>query len=206
MSKKEAKETKETGDAKDAQGQLPPPPPVQEAAPAQPDPAAMAALAAQRDDLLARLQRVSADYLNYQKRAHRDVAQAREFANEELIRSLLPILDDMERALQAASAACDNSTALLEGMCLVHHKLTDTLGRFGLKPILVQAGQHFSPDRHMALMQEPSKDFPPQTILRELQRGYELKGRTIRPASVVVSTPAEPPPREAPPNDRETQE
>ena len=147
-------------------------------------------IAAEPEDLLARLQRVSADYLNYQKRAQRDLIQAREFANEQLIKDLLPILDDMERAIEAARANTNAEDSLLTGMQLVHDNVAATLGRFGLK-VIDAAGQPFDPQKHSAMMQQPSGDHPPQTVLQELQKGYQLKGRTIRPCSVIVST--EPP-------------
>ncbi len=144
------------------------------------------ALRAERDDLLARLQRVSADYVNYQKRAHRDVAQAKEFANEDLIKALLPVLDDLQRAVEHAAQSSPPDDPLLTGTQLVLQKALTTLEHYGLTPIAA-ADEPFDPQRHQALMQEPSDKFPPGTVLRELQRGYQLKGRTIRPANVVVS-------------------
>lgn len=146
----------------------------------------------ERDDLLARLQRVSADYLNYQKRIQRDLAQAREFANEQLVKALLGVLDDMERALDAAHVNHDSDDPLLKGMQLVHDKALETLGKFGLERIDAE-GCPFDPDQHSAMMQEPSSEHPPQTVLRELQKGYRLKGRTIRPSSVIVSEAPEEP-------------
>ncbi len=138
------------------------------------------------DELLARLQRVSADYLNYQKRMQRDIAQVREFANDELIKALLGVLDDMERALAVASESHDADDPLLAGMQMVHDKALETLGRFGLE-VIDAAGEPFDPGQHSAMIQEPSEDHPPQTVLRELQKGYRLKGRTLRPSAVVVS-------------------
>ncbi len=140
----------------------------------------------ERDDLLGRLQRVSADYMNYQKRVQRDIAQAREFANEELIKALLGVLDDMERALEAARANHSSDDPLLQGMVLVHDKTLETLGKFGLERTEA-VGRPFDPDEHSAMMQEPASDHPPQTVLRELQKGYRLKGRTLRPSAVTVS-------------------
>ena len=109
-----------------------------------------------RDDLLARLQRVSADYLNYQKRAQRDIDQAREYANEGIIKALLGVLDDMERALEAASANHDADDPLMKGMQLVHDKAAETLGKFGLERIDAE-GKPVDPDKHSAIMQEPSQ-------------------------------------------------
>jgi molecular chaperone GrpE len=149
-----------------------------------------ASLEAERDDLLARLQRVSADYVNYQKRAARDVEQAREFANEGLIRDLLPVLDDMERALEAARKNHSEDDPLLRGMQMVHDKAMACLGKSGLTPIQAE-GETFDPERHAAMLQEPSGKFPPMTVIRELQKGYVLKGRTIRPSAVVVAAPPE---------------
>jgi len=145
----------------------------------------------QSSDLLARLQRVTADYLNYQKRAARDMAQARQFANDDIIKSLLGVLDDMERGLEAARENHSEDDPLLVGMTMVHDKMLQTLGTFGLEPISAE-GEPFDPDMHAAVMQEPCEDYPSQTVLRELQKGYRLSGRTIRPSSVVVSMQAGP--------------
>ena len=141
-------------------------------------------ITAERDDLLGRLQRISADYLNYQKRTGREIADARQFANAELIRDLLAILDDMERALDHAA----EDDPLAEGMKLVHDKALEILGRHGLKPIAA-VGEPFDPQKHEAMMTEPDDEYETPTILRELQRGYEFRGRVLRPARVVISAP-----------------
>lgn len=143
-------------------------------------------LSAERDDLMERLQRVSADYLNYQKRVQRDVSEVRQFANAELVRSLLPVLDDMERALATARENRGKDDPLFDGLHLVHDKALETLAKFGLR-VIEADGKAFDPEQHLAVMQEPSGDHPPQTVLRVIQKGYELKGRPIRPATVVVS-------------------
>jgi molecular chaperone GrpE len=143
----------------------------------------------ERDDLMSRLQRVSADYMNYQKRANRDTTEACEYGNAELIKSMLPVLDDMERAMDAARKNHDEKDPLMVGMQLVHDKALEVMGRFGLTVIKAQ-GEPFDPQMHQALMQEPSDEVPPNTVLRELQKGYALKGRVARPAAVVVSKEA----------------
>jgi len=140
----------------------------------------------ERDDLMARLQRLSADYVNYQKRARRDLEQARLFANEDLIKALLPVIDDMERTLAAARENHGEDDPLFTGMQLVHDKALETLGRFGVTVIEAE-GKAFDPERHVALMQQPTDDCEANTVLQEVQSGYELRGRAIRPASVVVS-------------------
>jgi len=169
----------------------------------------MAALVRERDDLLARLQRVSADYLNYQKRVQRDVAATREFANEDLIRALLGVLDDMERALAAGRENHDADDPFVAGMQLVHDKMIETLGRFGLSLIEAE-GRPFDPDLHSAMMQQPTEDHPPQTVLTEVVKGYQLRGRTVRPSGVIVAVEPAPrrgsPPAEEFPEDAPAQE
>ncbi len=152
-------------------------------------------LKSESNDLLARLQRVSADYLNYQKRVQRDIAQAREYANEELMKAILDVLDDMERALEAGRENHPADDPLLTGMELVHRKAMDTLGKFGLTTVEAE-GQPFDPDKHSALMRQPTDEVAPQTVVQVVQKGYQLKGRTIRPASVIVSAAPEEDPTE----------
>ena len=144
------------------------------------------ALGAERDDLLARLQRTAADYLNYQKRSARQADEARQQAHAELIKQLLPVLDDMERALGAARENHAEDDQFLAGMQLVHDKALETLGRFGVAAIEA-VGKPFDPDTHAAVMQQDDDEHPPQTVLQEVQKGYAIHGRTLRPASVVVS-------------------
>jgi len=146
----------------------------------------LAKLRAEQEDLMARLQRVSADYLNYQKRVQRDIAEAREYANGNLIKDLLVVLDDLERGLALARQERSEDDPLRSGVELAHAKALEILGRYGLTPIDA-VGKTFDPDLHLALTQEVSEEAAPNTVLRELQRGYRLKGRTLRPSSVVVS-------------------
>jgi molecular chaperone GrpE len=174
-----------------------PPPAPQEPVKAEPQPQEPAkdspeALKAERDDLLGRLQRVSADYVNYQKRVHREINDAREYANAELIKGLLSVLDDMERAIEAAKANHSADDPLLRGVRLVHEKALAFLSRFGLS-VVESLGKPFDPDVHSALCEEATDQQPPHTVLRELQKGYRLKGRTIRPAAVVVARAPEAP-------------
>ena len=164
----------------------------------------MSILQAERDDLMARLQRTAADYTNYQKRVQREMTESRDFANVKLITELLSILDDMSRALENAGDDRPDDDPLLTGMQMVHDKALEVLGRFGLESIEAM-GLPFDPEMHSALMQQPTDEHPPMTVLQELQRGYKLKGRTLRPAAVIVSSEIEPPQaEETPPQDEPT--
>jgi len=144
----------------------------------------------ERDDLLARLQRLGADYQNYQKRVQKDISNARDFANESLLRDLLSVLDDMERALSAAKENHTSDDPLLVGMHMVHDNMLAVLQRYGLSPI-ESVGLPFDPEKHAAMMQQPTDEVPPMTVLQEVQKGYSLKGRTIRPTAVIVAKPLE---------------
>jgi len=155
-----------------------------------------AELASLRDQL----QRVMADYANYQKRAQRDTQDARQLARADLIKDLLPVLDDMERALDAARSNHGEDDPLFVGMQLVHDKAMDVLGKAGLT-VIDAVGKPFDPGRHAAVMQQPSEAHPPQTVLEEVQKGYAFNDRTIRPASVVVSVQEEEPPDAEPAED-----
>ena len=148
------------------------------------------ALQTERDELIARLQRVTADYQNSQKRMQRDLEQAREYANEDLMKAFLGVLDDMERALDAGRAVHPGDDPLVTGMQLVHDNALTTLEKFGLARIEA-IGKPFDPQWHTALMQQSTADHPAQTVVTEVQKGYRFKGRTLRPSGVVVATGAE---------------
>lgn len=143
-----------------------------------------ARLKAERDDYLLRLQRVSADFMNYQKRVQREIADAKDYANADLLKDILPALDDLERGMKAAQDRHDDP--MVQGVKMVTDKMMQTLCKYGLCPIQSK-GQPFQPGIHQAVMQQASGDVPPGTVLEELQKGYTLRGRTLRPATVVVS-------------------
>jgi molecular chaperone GrpE len=153
-------------------------------------------LQAQRDALQDKLLWALAEHENYKKRAQKEAAQAREFANESIVKELLAVLDDMERALDAARENHGEDDPLFTGMQLVHDKALEALGRFGLARIEA-AGRPFDPALHAAMMQEESENAEPMTVLREVRRGYQFKGRTIRPSGVVVAKAPEEAPAEA---------
>ena len=149
----------------------------------------LGALQAERDELFDRLQRLAAEFDNFRKRAAREQGEVVSRANERLVRELLPILDDLGRALEAAAE--HEEAKLEEGVRLVHRSLATVLGREGLAEIETEGT--FDPHVHEALLSQPS-ELDEGAILQVIQKGYRLGDRVIRPARVVVSAgPPEPP-------------
>ena len=135
-----------------------------------------------------RLLRLAADAENFKKRLQREKEEQTRYANEAFMRELLPVIDNLERALQH-SATAPNQESLLEGVNMTLKGFIDTLARFGCTP-LEATGKTFDPNFHEAVSQEESSEVEPNTVLRELQKGYTLKERLLRPAMVIVSKPA----------------
>jgi molecular chaperone GrpE len=144
------------------------------------------ALVAERDDLLDRLQRVSAEFMNYQKRTQREREEQAAFAKADIVRAMLAVLDDMERALAAAGENHGEDDPFYQGIEMVHKHMLDVLARFGCQPIDA-VGQPFDPEQHSALMQQPTDEYEANTVIQDVQRGYSLHGKTLRPAGVVVA-------------------
>jgi molecular chaperone GrpE len=141
----------------------------------------LAALEAERDEYLNDLKRVAADFENYRKRATRDQESLVARAHERLVKELLPVLDDLERALAAAEE--HEEAKLEEGVRLVHRELKAALDREGLAEI--DTNGSFDPHVHEALLTQPSES-EEGSILEVIQRGYRLGDRVLRPARVVV--------------------
>jgi molecular chaperone GrpE len=137
---------------------------------------------AERDERLADLRRVAADFDNYRKRTVRDKEALAARAHERLVKQLLPVLDNLERAL--VSAAEHEEEKVLEGVELVARELRDALAREGLEEIDTEG--RFDPHIHEALLSKPS-ELDEGTVLEVLQKGYRLGDRVLRPARVVVS-------------------
>jgi molecular chaperone GrpE len=142
----------------------------------------LAALEAERDEYLNDLKRVAADFENYRKRAARDQESLVARAHERLVKELLPVLDDLERALSAAEE--HEETKLEEGVRLVQRELKAALDREGLAEI--ETNGSFDPHVHEALLTQPS-DAEEGSVLEVLQKGYRLGDRVLRPARVVVA-------------------
>nr|BCX02003.1 MAG: protein GrpE [Bacteroidota bacterium] len=138
-------------------------------------------LAILQDQLLRR----AADFENYKKRVERERQQLINLANERLLLALLPVLDDLERSLEAASQSRDFDS-FYEGVRLVYRKFLDVLRSEGVEPF-ESVGQPFDYEQHEAFLEEPSAEVPPGTVLRELSRGYRIRDRILRHARVVVA-------------------
>jgi molecular chaperone GrpE len=144
------------------------------------------ALQADRDQLFDRLQRLAAEFDNFRKRNAREQAAFAERANERLVKELIPILDDLGRALEAAA---DHEEAKLEdGVRLVHRALADLLQKQGLTEI--ETDGKFDPHLHEALLSQPS-DAEEGAVIEVVQKGYKLGDKVLRPARVVIAGPTE---------------
>ena len=136
-----------------------------------------------------RFLRLAAELENIKKRQEREVSELRQFANENLLKELLPVLDNLERALEHGRS-CEAPEALMEGLDLVSQDFLKVLGRFGVTPIN-SVGERFDPAYHHAVMEEEAPEVEDQTVLKELQKGYLLQNRLLRPAMVVVARNSE---------------
>jgi len=139
----------------------------------------------ERDEYLDALQRLKAEFDNYRKRVARDQQELAARAHERLVRELVPVLDDLERALEAAAEHEEGQ--LEDGVRLVHRALSDALTREGLAEI--ETAGKFDPHTQEALLSQPS-DEEEGTVIQVLQKGYTLGDRVLRPARVVISAGA----------------
>jgi molecular chaperone GrpE len=156
------------------------------------DPAAVAAggaisetekLRAERDALLDRLARLQAEFDNARKRAAREQQEFREFAAADVIKGILPVLDSFERALKAPAG---DSNDLRSGLELIYRQFQDALQKMGVRPI-ESVGKPFDPRVHEAIEMVDTNEAEDHHVLDELQRGYNYKGRLLRPAMVRVA-------------------
>ncbi len=137
-------------------------------------------LEAQQDRYL----RAVAEFDNVRKRSAREREEYTRYANESLLRDLLPVLDNLDRALVAARS--EPRTALTTGVELIQRELLRVLEKFGLTPFS-STGQPFDPERHEAVARVPTTEFPDMTVASEIARGFLLHGRVLRPAMVTVA-------------------
>ena len=142
--------------------------------------------AAKADEHWDRLLRQTADYENYKKRAVREKQDATKYANEALLQKLIPVVDNFEAALAAASSSSASTESLQTGVNMIYVQLKSALADSGLEEIDA-TDQPFDPNFHEAVSQRESDDTPEGHVLQQLRKGYKLRDRLIRPATVIVA-------------------
>lgn len=151
------------------------------------DPEARLKAAEQKaDEYYDRLLRTSAEFDNYKKRTTREMRDVVRYANEKLLKELLSVVDNLERAVTSAQQDNAEDDALLEGVRLTLNEIEKILERHNVQPVKA-LGEPFDPNFHQAMMQAESEDQPVNTVIQEMQKGYVLHDRLLRPAMVVVS-------------------
>lgn len=144
---------------------------------------------AERDAHRERWMRAQADLDNFRKRMQREATEEHRYRVLSVVRDILPALDNLERAVDAAKSS-DDLPKLVQGVQLVIKQFEDILARHSVKPIAA-VGQPFDPHLHQAIQQVPSTEHQPMTIVTECQRGYTLHDRVVRPSVVIVAAPTD---------------
>lgn len=144
--------------------------------------AAESKLAEQKDSVM----RAIADADNARKRAQGEIDKARKFALEKFAGELLPVADNLERALQVANPEDEAIKPIVDGVELTLKSFISTIEKFGMTVIDPQ-GQPFNPEKHQAMSMQENADLPPNSVLAVMQKGYEINGRLLRPAMVMVT-------------------
>lgn len=143
-------------------------------------------IADQKDSVV----RAAADVDNMRRRAAQDVEKAHKFALEKFANELLPVIDNLERAIEFSDKENETLKPLLEGIDMTVKSFNDAVAKFGVEIVNPQ-GEQFNPDFHQAMSIQPSNDVSPNTVLAVMQKGYTLNGRLLRPAMVMVSKAAD---------------
>ncbi len=136
-----------------------------------------------------RFLRISAEFENFKKRKEREAADFRKYANETLVKDLLPVVDNLQRAIETTSENEDAVNSILEGVDMTLKEIFKVLEKFAVKAVDA-VGNPFDPVYHQAVMQEETAEHPENTVLKELQKGYTMHDRLLRPSMVVVSKAA----------------
>ena len=131
--------------------------------------------------------RLAAEFENYKKRSQREQGDTVRFANEKILKDLLPTIDNLERALQCGQEQSSGNDGLFQGVELTHKQLMDTLSKLGVSQISSK-GERFDPNKHQAVANVESTTVPEQHVVDEYQKGYFLNDRILRPAMVTVAT------------------
>ncbi len=146
---------------------------------------AMVKLESERDELFSRLQRVSADFQNYMKRAERELSDGLSFARGDLLKHFIPLLDVMDQATQKEPES-EEALSVMEGFKIVRDEFSKVLTQLGVERIDPKRGEPFDPHLHEAMMQQPDDALEANQVAQALQSGYVYKGRTLRAAKVSV--------------------
>ena len=133
-----------------------------------------------------RLLRISAEFENYKKRASREMEEFRKFSNQSLIKEMLSVVDNLELAMNSTNGHKTIDKGLLDGLEMTHREILKVFEKFKVKPISAK-GQPFDPTFHEAVMQEETDEYPNNTVINELQKGYLIHDRLLRPSMVVVT-------------------
>jgi molecular chaperone GrpE len=133
-----------------------------------------------------RLLRTSAEFENYQKRAAREMNDFRKFANESFVKAMLPVVDNLDRAVESSNNDKHADTSVLEGVKMTVKEILKVFEQYNVKPF-ESLGKTFDPSLHQAVMQEETEEHPENSVVQELQKGYMMHDRLLRPAMVVVS-------------------
>ena len=133
-----------------------------------------------------RFLRVSAEFENYKKRAVREMNDFRKFANESFVKAMLPVVDNLDRAIESSSNDKQADTSMLEGVDMILKEILKIFEQFNVKPF-ESLGKTFDPSLHQAVMQEETEVYPENSVVNELQKGYMMHDRLLRPAMVVVA-------------------
>jgi molecular chaperone GrpE len=147
--------------------------------------AELAKIREERDKIRDQLLRTAADFDNFRKRTQKDLAEEKKRAKEDVVREFLPVIDNLERAVSAATTASD-ITAVVEGVRMVLKLFEDQAGRLGLTKVKA-VGERFDPALHDAIQQVETDEHPPGTVISEVVAGFRLGDKLVRPAMVVVA-------------------
>ena len=142
------------------------------------------------EDTYDRFLRISAEFDNYKKRSSREMVEYRKFANQSLIKEMLSVIDNLELAMNSTNGHKAIDKDLVQGLEMTYKEILKVFEKFNVKPIDA-CGQPFDPTFHEAVMQEETNDSPKNTVVNELQRGYMIHDRLLRPSMVVVAKPKE---------------
>ncbi|HLB72935.1 MAG TPA: nucleotide exchange factor GrpE [Sedimentisphaerales bacterium] len=156
---------------------------------------AMEQVLKEKEEILGQLQRVSADYANFQKRVPKQIADSVAYQKERLITSLLPVLDNLEHTLANVGSA-QSVDVLVKGIEIIYDQMLDILKSHQVEQIAA-AGEMFDPSKHEAMMHRSEPDRQDNIVLEQLQKGYVLNGRVLRPSRVIINKQASQAPRAA---------